>query len=117
MANLFQKIFLSKKEIERIDKEREISQLIASSPILHHSYITKTGGVVRRFSIKTPECHLYSERIYERLNQDDYRIRYTLRIDTPQQTAYATNSDIDKFTEDIYTKIYKIWDKKKQHAR
>ena len=24
---------------------------------------------------------------------------------------------IDKFTEDIYTKIYKIWDKKKQHAR
>lgn len=117
MANIFQKIFLSKNKIIEIDQRQEILQLIKSNPISHHAYMARNGGIVRRFSIKTPECHMYVERTYEHWRPTDHEVQYSLRIDTPKQVAYATHSEVDKFTQEVYMKMYKIWEKKKQHVK
>lgn len=117
MANVFQKIFLSRKKIIEIDRHNEIMQLITSNPIAHHSYMTKSGMVVRRFSIKTDNCHLYTERFCDLRAPKDQQVQYTLRIDVPKNINFATHSAIDKFTERAYMKMYKLWNKNRQHVK
>lgn len=117
MANIFQKIFLPKSKLSEINLKQEILQLVKSYPIMHNAYVTKRNGVARRFSIKTPTYHIYAERTFEQSRPVEHEIQYTLLVQSGKQIVYATHSEVDKFTQHVYEKMYKIWDKKKQHVK
>ena len=117
MANIFQRIFLPKYKQNQINQQQEIMQLVVSSPIAHHAYFTKSGAFVRGFSIKTPTYQIYTERSYEASRPIDHEVQYSLVVQSDKHVVYATHSEVDKFTQQVYNKMYKIWDKNKQHAK
>ena len=117
MATFLQKIFLPKSKICEINQKQEILQLATSNPVLHHSYVTKHGGVARRFTIKNNDYHLYVERTFEDFRPEENKVQYTLQVNKNKSTTYATHSDVDKFARKIYKKIYKIWDKNRCNVK
>ena len=117
MVSFIQKIFLSPSKIAEKNQKQEIMQMVSSNPISHHSYATKRGGVARRFTIKNDDFHLYVERTYERFRPEENRVQYTLQLNTDKRITYAIHSDVDKFAEQVYNKIYKIWNKNKHNAK
>ena len=117
MATIFQRIFLSKSKLNEINKQQEIMKLVSSEAVTHHAYFTKSGAFVRRFSIKTPTHQIYTERSYEKSRPVEHEVQYSLVVRSDKHIVYATHSEIDKFTQQVYNKMYKIWDKKKQNAK
>ena len=117
MANLIQRIFIPPKKLNEFEKKNQIMQLVNSKPIAHHAYITKNGGVARRFSIKTRTCYLYAERVCYRTRPISDQIHYTLRVDKLSGVEYATHGAIDIFAEHVYNKLWKIWEKNKKNAK
>ena len=117
MANIIQKIFLSPRKQFELNCKHEIMRLIAANPIAHHTYTTKSGMTVQRLSIKTPDCNLYTECFCDTKKPENARPQYTLRVDAPKDISMATHSDIDKFAEKTYIKMYNIWKSKEQKAK
>ena len=114
MANFIQRLFIPHRKAKENDKQEKIMQLVTSEPIVHHAYITKNGGVARRFSIKTRTCHLYAERVCYRTRPFSDQIHYTLRVDKPQRVEYAIHGSFDVFAERVYNRMWKIWEKNKK---
>lgn len=117
MATFIQKIFLPKSKITALNQKQEVLDLVSSNPIAHHAYMTKKGAIVRRFSIKTNNCHMFAERTFDGTRPEEQEVQYFLRIDAPSQVIYATHSTVDKFAQQVYKKMYKIWEKNKKHAK
>lgn len=119
MATIFQKMFLSKQKIAQINQEQEILRLISTNPISHRAYITKTNGVVRRMSVIAYGYNIYAERSFERNRPMDAQVKYSLVFATtePTRIKFATNSDIDKIAQTVFTKMRKKWEKTKQNVR
>ena len=114
MANIFQKIFLSKKQIAEINQKNEILQLVASAPRVRHSaYTTQSGGVARRFHIAAGQSNMTAERTFDPTRPEELQVHYTLHVYAPQRVKYATHSQVDKFAEQVYKKMFKIWEKSK----
>lgn len=117
MANIFQKMFLSKGKIADINQKNDMLQLIRSNPIAHHSYMTQNGYIVRRFSIKTPDYTIYAERECDTSRSEDKQVSFSFRFGTQKKVTFATNSAVDMFAKKAYMKMYKIWEKNYQHAK
>ena len=119
MANIFQKIFLPKKKLAEINQVQEILRQISKNPTIHRAYTTKTGSVVRRFTTVGCGYNIHAERTVDPTRPTDKQIVYSLSyvLSAPIRVKYATNSDVDKVAEKIYTKMYKIWESKNQNAR
>lgn len=117
MIQIIQKIFLSPSKIAEQNQKKEILQMAAFKPVTHHAYVTKKDAVTRRFSIKTKNYHIYTERIFDRTRPEDEQVHYTLRVDNNKSVMYATHSTIDKFAQQVYTKMRKSWEKSKRNAR
>ncbi len=117
MATIFQKIFLSKKQQELADRKQEIMQIVSSAPIMHTSHITKTGGVVRCFSVISGDNVVRVEREYEQSRPFEQQVQYRLQMLSPKNVVFATHSSIDKLAEHVYTKMRKAWEKNNSHVK
>ena len=117
MANIFQKMFLSSKKLTELEQKNNIMNLVTSGPVVHHIYETKTGGVSRRFSIKTDECNLYAERNFERSRPFERQVQYSLHVRKPWHISCATHSDVNSLAQVVYTQMYKIWYKNRTKTK
>ena len=117
MIQIIQKIFLSPSKIAEKNQQREIIQLLSSTPIVHHAYVTRNNLVARHFSIKTKTYSIYTERTYDHSRPENEQIQYTLHVTKYQKVIYATHSSIDKFAQHVYKKMRKSWEKSNQHVK
>lgn len=117
MATIIQKIFLSQKKLAEIDRKNEIMNLINGGLLMHNAYVTRTGSVVRRFTVKNNDFCIYSERHFDRLRTKEDQIQYTLRVNKEKHVIYASHGSIDPLAQTIYTKINKFWESNKENAR
>lgn len=117
MANIFQKIFLSKKQQELATKKQEIMQIVSSAPIMHTSHITKTGGVVRCFSVTSGDNVVRVEREYEQSRPFEQQVQYRLQMLSPKNVVFATHSNVDNLSKHIYIKMRTAWEKNKSHVK
>lgn len=119
MANIIQKIFLSKKKLAKIDQEQEILNLVSAERIYHRSYITESGCVIRNFTVATKECNIKAERCFNPANPEEKQIRFSVvyAIAKPMRVKYATNNEVDKFAQTLYVKMRNKWEKNNQNVK
>lgn len=117
MANIFQKIFLSKNKLAEQEKRDAIMKTVSANPVMHTAYVSKHNTVVRRFSIKNNGYNIYSERICDMTRAPEQQIQYTLHIYNGKKVEYATHSTVDKFATLVYNRMRKSWEKSKNNAR
>ena len=117
MANIFQKIFLSKAKLAQIDKEQGIFQLINAGVIRHKSYTIKPGGTVRHFSVTVNGYDITTTRIFDPLRPQDDQIVYYYDSYFAGKPLYVTNSAVDEFAKRAYNKMYDAWQRNKQNVK
>ena len=118
MANIFQKMFLSKQKLNDIDKKQEILKFIKAGTVINNEAKINGSCVIRSFSIENPGYNIYAERSCDTSRSPDDQISFTFRFGpTKNNTTFATHSDIDEFAKIAYMKMYKIWYKSKTKAK
>ena len=119
MANILQRIFLSKSRIKEIDRQQEILKLITEIPqVSQRTTVVAKGIVYRTFAASTIGRNIYVSHVYDPSKEEEHRVTYNLcyHIDGVG-TRYATNSNISKFAKTVYDKIYKKREQNKQHVK
>ena len=114
MANIFQRMFLSTNKIKEIDKKQKILKLLPKISIESHSTTAARDTVTGTFVASSAGRNIYATRTYDKSRPEEMRVTYALyyHIDG-LGTQYATNSNIDKFAQKVYMKMYKAWEKQR----
>jgi len=110
-------MFLPANKLAEIDRKKEIVRLVTSKPIAHHTYTTKKNVVVSRLSIKAGKYNMYAEHRCDQTRPEYDQVHYTLRANYKDNIIYATHSNVDKFAQRIYNKMYKLLVKNNKKAR
>ena len=117
MITFFQKIFLPKNKLAQLELHQQIINLVKMTPASHKSFITRSGSVVREFSASTPDYNVFAQRTFDASRDEENQVQYSLHVLESNKVKYATHSHVDKFAKQVYTKMYKIWDKNRQNAK
>ena len=118
MANFIQKIFLSKSQVIEINQKEDIIKSVDSqTSIAHNAFMKQNGGVIRLFNVANNKYTLSVQRVFDPSQPEELQIQYKLYVYKPLRKTYITQNKTDKFAKQTYQKVYKIWDKIRQHVK
>ena len=118
MANIFQKVFLSKKKLSIIERNAEIMKLISDGRIINEPFM-RNNLVVRRFRLDSQEYDIYTEYSYDSKSQANEKDKslYLLHVHVPGGISVVTNSHCEDIAKCAFNKMKKAWEKSRQNVK